>query len=89
MVLLHGQSGRLHGTKRASVKRARRVAGVILAVAAVLLLITLVLLGLGFTVVEDALPWAGPLGVLTLGVGGTAVVPPLYAWYVNNVLAKT
>ncbi len=88
MVLLHGQSGRLHGAKRASMKRARRVAGIILVVAAVLLLLTLVLLGLGFTVADDALAWAGLVGVLAVGVGGTAVIPPLYAWYVNNVLAK-
>lgn len=88
LVLLHGQTGRLHGVKRASMKRARRLAGMIVAVAAVFLLTTLVLLGLGFTVMEDALAWAGLVGVLAVGVGGTAVVPPLYAWYVNNMQAK-
>jgi hypothetical protein len=89
MVLLHGQTGKLHSTKRASMKQARRMAGIILAVAAVLLLLTLGLLGLGFAVAEDALAWAGLVGVLTIGVGGTAVIPPLYAWYINNILAKT
>ncbi|MCA9943681.1 MAG: hypothetical protein KC449_09385 [Anaerolineales bacterium] len=88
MVLLHGQTGKLHGSKRASMQRARRVAGIILAVAAVLLLLTLVLLGLGFTVVEEALAWAGPAGVLTIGVVGTAVLPLVYAWYINNIQAK-
>jgi hypothetical protein len=85
MVLLHGQTGKLHGAKRASMKQTRRVAGIVLAVAAVLLLIMLLLLILGLTLEEAILPWAGPLGVLTLGVGATAVIPPLYAWYVNNV----
>ncbi|WP_420629349.1 hypothetical protein [Candidatus Leptofilum sp.] len=89
MVLLHGQSGKLHAIKRASMKRARRVAGIILGVAAVFLLMTLVLLGLGFTVAEDALAWAGLVGVLTVGVGGTAVLPLLYAWYINNVQSSS
>lgn len=89
MVLLHGQTGKLHAIQRASMKRARRVAGIILAVAAVFLLVTLVLLGLGFTVAEDALAWAGFVGVLTVGVGGTAVLPLLYAWYINNVQSSS
>lgn len=84
IVLLHGQTGRLHGPKRASMKRARRVAGIILAAAAVLLLLALTLVGLGFTVAEGALAWAGLVGVFAVGVGGTAVIPPLYAWYINN-----
>ncbi|GJM42267.1 MAG: hypothetical protein DHS20C20_25490 [Ardenticatenaceae bacterium] len=89
MVLLHGQTGKLHATRRASMKRARRMAGIILAVAAVLLAVTLLLLLLGFTLDEAALAWAGMVGVFTVGVGGTAVIPPLYAWYVNAVQAKT
>ncbi len=89
MVLLHGQTGKLHGIKRASMKRARRVAGIILAVAAVLLLLTLLLLGVGFTLEEAVLPWAGPLGVLTVGVGGTAVLPLVYTWYINNAATKS
>ena len=89
MVLLHGQSGKLHGVKRASMQRARRMAGIILAVAAVFLLITLVLLGLGFTVAEEALVWAGLVGVFTVGVGGTAVLPLLYAWYINSVASRS
>ncbi|MCA9896610.1 MAG: hypothetical protein H6654_14690 [Ardenticatenaceae bacterium] len=88
MVLLHGQSGKLHGIRRASMKQARRVAGIILAVAAVFLLVTLALLGLGFTVAEEALAWAGLVGVLAVGVGGTAVLPLLYAWYVNSIAKR-
>ncbi len=89
MVLLHGQSGKLYGIKRASMKRARRVAGMIAAVAAVFLLLTLVLLGLGFTIAEDALGWAGLVGVLTVGVGGTAVLPLLYVWYINSIASRS
>ena len=84
MVLLHGQTGQLHGIKRASMKRARRVAGLVAAVAAVFLLLTLVLVGLGLTVAEEALAWAGLVGVLAVGVGGTAVLPLLYAWAINS-----
>jgi hypothetical protein len=89
MVLLHGQTGLLYGTRRASMKRARRIAGIILAVAAVFLVVTLLLLLLGFTLDEAALPWAGMLGVFTIGVGGTAVLPLIYVWYVNTIRAKT
>jgi hypothetical protein len=89
MVLLHGQTGQLHGVKRASMKRARRVAGMIAAVAAVFLLLTLALLALGFTGAEAALAWAGVAGVLAVGVGGTAVIPLVYAWYINSVQAKS
>jgi hypothetical protein len=89
MVLLHGQTGQLHGVKRASMKRARRVAGIVAAVAAVFLVITLALLLVGFTVTEAALAWAGLTGVLAVGVGGTAVLPLLYVWYVNTVQAAS
>ena len=85
MVLLHGQTAKLHGRRRASMKRAWRITGIILAIAAVLLLATLVLLLLGFTQDEATLPWAGLFGVFTVGVGGTAVLPLAYAWYINNV----
>ena len=89
VVLLHGQTGKLHGPKRASMKRARRIAGIILAITAVFLVVTLLLLLLGFTLDEAALPWAGMLVVFTVGVGGTAVLPLAYAWYINNVAAKS
>lgn len=89
IVLLHGQTGKLFGRRRASMKRARRLALMILAVTAVLLLLTLVLLGLGSAVNEAILPWAGVLGVLTVGVGGTAVLPLAYVWYVNTVSTKS
>jgi hypothetical protein len=89
ILLLHGQTGRLHAIRRASMKKARRIAGIILVITAVLLLATLVLLGLGSAINEDILPWAGVLGVLTLGVGGTAVLPLVYVWTVNNIAAKS
>ena len=84
MVLLHGQTGQLHGVRRASMKRARRIAAVIAAVTAVFLVFTLALILLGYTVTEEAFAWAGLVGVLTVGVGGMAVLPLLYAWYVNT-----
>ncbi|MEZ4591587.1 MAG: hypothetical protein R3D55_10680 [Chloroflexota bacterium] len=84
LVLLHGQTGQLHAPKRASMKRAQRMASIVAAVAAVFLLLTLVLLGLGVTVAEEAFAWAGVAGVLAIGVGGTAVLPLLYAWYINT-----
>lgn len=88
MVLLHGQTGKLHGIRRASTKRARRIAGIIAAAAALFLVLTLVLLGIGFTLTEGVLPWVGVTGVLTVGLGGTAVIPLVYVWYINTFATK-
>ncbi|MCP4415157.1 MAG: hypothetical protein GY805_00950 [Chloroflexi bacterium] len=89
MVLLHGQTGVLHALRRASMKRARRIAGIMLTVTAVLLLAMLALLLLGATVDEAVFAWAGMLGVATVGVGGTAVLPLAYVWYINSISSKT
>jgi hypothetical protein len=86
-ILLHGQSGRISGPRRASMQRARRTAGWILAAAGVLLLISLVLSGAG--ILLPALLPIGAAGLfLTVLVGLGASVPVLRAWAFNRAQQK-
>ena len=84
-VLIHGQSGGVSGVRRASQKRARR-----LAIGFMLLAFGFLLLGAGLVAIAT---WADgdafqPLGVLCLiagmasGVG--AIIPPAIAWSFNR-----
>ena len=89
MVLLHGQTGQLHGTRRASMKRALQTTSMILKAAFVLLLLTAALSVLGSLFDVVVTPWAEMLGALAVSVGGTAVLPLVYAWYINTIKAQT
>ena len=82
-VYLHGQSGAIHGERKASPKRARKSAFVILAVAATIFLLGVVL-GLGGLAVPPLLA-VGGLGMIAgLLVALGAIIPPVRAWQFNR-----
>ncbi len=86
-ILLHGQSGRISGPRRASMQRARRAAGWILAAAGLLLLASL-----GVSAAGLFLPPMLPIGAaglfLTVLVGLLAAIPLLRAWAFNRSQRK-
>lgn len=84
VIFVHGQSGRLVGYRRASMVKARRWALIIGALAGVLLLASLLLLLLGYTVTADLLPWGGAGLTISFGLALAAPAPPLIAWATNR-----
>lgn len=82
-VYVHGQTGSLHGERRASMKKARRWAATIAICAAVLFLLSLMLAAAGYFL-PDVLPLAILGFVVALGVGILAFLPPLLAWLMNH-----
>jgi len=82
-ILLHGQTGRIYGTLRASEKKAWRWTGGLGLAALVLFVIALAM-----TLASGLLPLLGPLAVVafifSLGVGLAAPVPAVWAWRFNR-----
>ena len=82
-VLVHGQSGRINGVRRASMARGRQAALMLLGVAVVIFLISLVV-----SLVSIALPPLLVLGVIgmvaALLVGLGAIYPVSAAWWFNR-----
>lgn len=78
-LLVHGQTGRIDGLRRASMRRARRVSTIVGPVALVIFAIGLVMVGAGLMV--PPLAAVGAVGVLiALVVGIAALVPMLLVW---------
>jgi len=82
-LLLHGQTGKLHGRRRASMKRARQTALIIGAIAGLLLVLSL-LLGIGGLFEELLLVAATILLILAVGTAVIALLPPLLVWQFNR-----
>jgi hypothetical protein len=82
-LLLHGQTGQLHGRRRASMKRAKQTALIIGAVAGLLLVLSL-LLGIGGLFEELLLVAATILLILAVGTAVIALLPPLLVWQFNR-----
>ncbi len=82
-VWIHGESGRIHGRRRASMQRAWRRTGMIAAVAAVAFVLSLILGGIGL-VVPPVLAVAAVGAVLALVIGMGAMIPVLRAWSFNR-----
>ena len=82
-LLLHGQTGKLHGRRRASMKRAKQTAMVIGAIAGLLLVLSL-LLGIGGLFEELLLVAATLLLILAVGTAVIALMPPLLVWQFNR-----
>ncbi len=82
-LLIHGQTGRTFGRRRASETRARNTAGVLLAIALLVGLLSLVVSGIG--VVAPPLVLVGVLGVIAAAlVGLSAIIPPILVWRFNQ-----
>ncbi len=82
-VWINGQSGEIHGRRRASMKRAWRRAGIIAAVAGVVFVLSLILGAVGL-VVPPLLALAAVGAVLALVIGMGASIPVLRAWGFNR-----
>jgi hypothetical protein len=82
-VWINGQSGRVHGRRRASMQRAWRRTGIIAAIAAGVFVLSLILGGIGL-VVPPLLALAAVGGVLALIIGMGAMIPALRAWSFNR-----
>jgi hypothetical protein len=83
MVYVNGQTGKLAGQRRASMKKARKWSIGIGVGAALLFALSLLLAAVGFFE-ASVLPWAGIGFVAAVGVGVTAVLPLLLAWSINS-----
>ncbi len=88
MIYVQGQSGALRGQRRASMRKARRWATIIAAVAAGIFAISLLLALAGYFE-NRLLPFVGVGMVIALLVGVTAVLPLLLVWYVNGFGASS
>lgn len=87
-VLINGQSGRVFGVRRASMQRAQHRALIIVAIAAVLFLLSLAA-GVAGLAVPPLIVVAGIGGVLALCVGLGAIIPIARAWQFNKKPAET
>ena len=82
-VLIHGQTGKLSGVRRASLKRAQRIALILGGIAAAILLLSLV--ALVASVVLPPLAVVGAIGiVLGIILGGAALIPLVRVWAFNR-----
>jgi fatty acid desaturase len=82
-LFVHGQTGWIHGPRRASMRRARRVSLIVGLVALAILAIGLATVAAGLMVPPlAALGIVGVLVALVVGIG--ALVPMLLAWQFNR-----
>ena len=82
-ILIHGRTGRLSGPKRASMKRARHTALIIVAVAAALFILSLILGGISF-VAPPLVILAGTSLLGALIIGMLAITPIIVVWQYNR-----
>ena len=82
-IIIHGQSGKLHGTRRASLKKAKRWSIAIAALALLTLCFSMIMGAVGLAE-EAVLPFALIFLFGAMVVGLTAVIPPIIVWYINN-----
>jgi len=83
-VLIHGQSGRISGPQRASMKWAQQTALMILGVAIVIFVLSLLVGGIGL-LAESPLLALGVMGlIVAIGIGLLAIAPIVIAWQFNR-----
>jgi hypothetical protein len=87
-VLIHGQTGRLQAPRRSSMRRARQVAFIILAVAGALFLLSLIVAAAGLALAPPLLV-LGVIGlVIALGLGLLAITPIVIVWQFNRTVGQ-
>lgn len=82
-IFIEGQTGRIEGQRRASMKAAQRWSWIILGVAAAIFIIS-GLVGLAGVLVAPLLPVAAVGLAMALGLGLLAVLPVVYVWQFNR-----
>lgn len=88
MVFVHGQTGKLYGSRRASMKKARRYALYVLIATTVAFALSLISFLIGLGIDNATLMSAGGAGfTLSVFLGATAVLPVALAWYTNHAQA--
>jgi hypothetical protein len=86
MVYIHGQTGKLIGQRRASMKEARRYSIFIGAWAAAFFMLSAVLALVGYFFLPVASLFAGLMFTVTEFLGIAAVLPPFLAWVMNTFI---
>ncbi len=82
-IIMHGQSGKLHGIRRASAKKAKRWSVAIATIAFLTLCLSMILGAVGLAE-ETILPFALIFLFGAMGLGITAVLPLIIVWYINS-----
>jgi hypothetical protein len=82
-IIIHGQNGRISGVKFASMKRAQRVSIWLLGAAALIFLLSLLIIALGF--IFPPLVVVGAIGfILAVITGSLAIIPIGIVWNYNR-----
>jgi len=82
-LLIHGQSGKINGVRRASMQRAKRSSLIVLGIAVLIFILGLILAGASLAVPPLLVP--GILGLASaLLVGLGAIIPPVRAGWFNR-----
>jgi hypothetical protein len=83
VIMIHGQTGRLYGARRASMKRAQRTSIWLLVISALIFIASL--LGVAVSTLMPPMLVVGGVGLLVaLMVSLTAIIPPIMVWQVNR-----
>jgi hypothetical protein len=82
-ILIHGQTGQLSGSRRASMKRAQRAALIMVAVAALIFAISLII-GIASIFAPPLFLAAGVGIILAMIIGMLAIAPMVIAWQFNR-----
>ena len=82
-VLIHGQSGQLHGVRRASMQRAKRTAMMITGVAIVIFILSLIIALVAL--IRPALGWVAGVGLaIAFIIGLLSLLPIIIVWQFNR-----
>lgn len=83
-VLIHGQTGRVYGERRASARRARRITFVVGGIAAAFFMVALVLGVVALLDIEDTAAITVLVFLFATLLALVALIPPAHVWYFNR-----
>lgn len=85
MIFVHGQTGKLFGSKRASMKKARKYALVFFVIASIIAGFSFLLLLGGLFLATELMGLASLGFMAAVFIGFLAMIPLVIAWYTNHV----